>query len=361
MENQEVHMARFLKSRKATQGKIPGELVFVGRKKMDQLSIRIIQYNEERFEETVVNSLEEAHARLDDELYTWIDIVGLHDTQTIGRTEDLFGIHPLTLEDIVDTGQRPKVEEFDNYLNVIVKMMRLEPTDNMIHSEQLSLVWGADFLLTFQEREGDVFDPIRDRLRLGKGRIRRSGVDYLAYALLDVIVDNYMLLIERLGEQVESLEPQIIDDPRAQILGQINENRRELHFLRTSVRPARDALRELARLETDLVSPATFIFLRDLNDLVTQAVEAMDSYREMIQDQLDSHTASTGNRLNDVMKFLTVFSAIFIPLSLLAGIYGTNFAYIPELGFKYGYFIFWGALVVVAIVMVLVFKRKKWL
>lgn len=354
-------MARFLKSRKATQGKIPGEMVFVGRKKMEQVSIRIIQYNEERLEEMVVASLEEAHGKLQEEMYTWIDIVGLHDTGIIAATESLFKVHPLTLEDIVDTGQRPKVEEFDDYLNVIMKMMRLEPTDGKIHSEQLSLVWGANFLLTFQEREGDVFEPLRERLRQGKGRIRRSGVDYLAYALLDVIVDNYVLLIERLGEQVEILEPQIIDDPSPQILGQINENRRELHFLRSSIRPARDALRDLAKLETDLISPATFIFLRDLNDLIIQAVEAMDTYRELIKDQLDSHTASTGNRLNDVMKFLTVFSAIFIPLSLLAGIYGTNFAYIPELAYKYGYFIFWGALAIVATVMILIFKRKKWL
>lgn len=354
-------MARFLKSRNEKQGKVPGEMVFVGRKKMEQVSIRLIQYNEEMLEETVVPSLEVAQEKLHDETFTWIDIVGLHDIKAIATTETLFGLHPLTLEDIVDTGQRPKVEEFDDYLNIIVKMMRLEPSDGKIHSEQLTIVWGSSFLLTFQEREGDVFEPIRERLRQKKGRIRRSGPDYLAYALLDMIVDNYMMLIERLGEQIESLEPQIIDDPSPQMLGQINENRRELHFLRSSIRPARDAFRDLARLETDLITPATFIFLRDLNDISTQAVEAMDTYREMIKDQLDSHTASSGNRLNDVMKFLTVFSAIFIPLSLLAGIYGTNFAYIPELDYRYGYFFFWGALVIVAITMILVFKRKKWL
>lgn len=354
-------MARFLKNRSATQGKVPGELVFVGRQKMDHLSIRLIQYNEDFHEDIMLTSLQEAHDRMQEDTFSWIDIVGLHDTETIATAEQLFAIHPLTLEDIVNTGQRPKVEEFDTYVNIIVKMMRLEPSDGRIHSEQLGLVWGERFLLTFQERSGDVFDPIRERLKISKGRIRRVGPDYLAYALLDTIVDNYMVIIERLGEQIESLEPLIIDEPSPEILGQINENRRELHFLRSSIRPARDAIRELGRLETDLITPSTFIFLRDLNDLGTQAVEAMDTYREMIKDQLDSHTASAGNRLNDVMKFLTVFSVIFIPLSLLAGIYGTNFAYMPELGFRYSYFIFWGALVVIAAAMIFLFKRKKWM
>lgn len=354
-------MARFLKNRSATQGKVPGELVFVGRQKMDQVAIRFIQYNEEFHEDIIVTTLQEAHDRMREDAFTWIDIVGLHDTKTIATAEQLFAIHPLTLEDIVNTGQRPKVEEFDTYVNIIVKMMRLEPNDGKIHSEQLGLIWGERFLLTFQERAGDVFDPIRERLKHMKGRIRRAGPDYLAYALLDTIVDNYMVLIERLGEQIESLEPLIIDEPGADVLGHINDNRRELHFLRSSIRPARDAIRELGRLESDLITPSTFIFLRDLNDLGTQAVEAMDTYREMIKDQLDSHTASAGNRLNDVMKFLTVFSVIFIPLSLLAGIYGTNFAYMPELSFRYSYFIFWGALVVTAAAMILLFKKKKWL
>jgi len=215
--------------------------------------------------------------------------------------------------------------------------------------------------LTFQERPGDVFNPIRERLRAGKGRIRRSGPDFLAYTLLDTIVDNYLLLIGRLGEQIESMEASVIDDPSPETLASINEYRKELHFLRASIRPVRDALRELGRLESDLITPATFIFLRDLNDLSTQAVETMDTYREMLKDQLDSHAASSGNRLNEIMKFLTVFSAIFIPLSLLAGIYGTNFVHFPELHFRYAYLIFWVVLIIIAAFMIFLFRRKKWL
>jgi magnesium transporter len=346
-------MARFFKSRNEIQGKVPGEMIFVGRQKMEKTTIRMIQYNEEFIEDKEYSSVQDAADALRKDAF--------HDTKAIAPVETLFNIHPLTLEDVVNTGQRPKVEEFEDYISVMVKMMRLEPTDGKIHSEQLSILWGARFLITLQERKGDVFEPVRERLEGKRGRIRRSGPDYLAYALLDTIVDNYLILIERLGEEIEANEPLVIDDTGPQVLAQINEHRRELHFLRSSIRPAKDAFRELSRLETDLITSSTFIFIRDLNDLSTQAVEAMDTYRDMIKDQIESHSASNGNKLNDVMKFLTVFSVIFIPLSLLAGIYGTNFDHIPELHLRYGYYFFWGALVVVAAGMVFLFKRKKWL
>lgn len=354
-------MARFFKNRSETQGKSPGELTFIGRKKIERVSIKLIQYNEEFFEERELSSLQEiANVRASGTI-AWIDICGLHDTALIADAGQRFDIHPLTLEDIVNTGQRPKIEEFERYLGIMVKMMRLESTDDRIHSEQLSMVLFSDVLITFQERPGDVFEPVRERLRTKKGRIRRSRTDYLAYALLDTIVDNYLVLIERLGSQIEEMEGAIIGNPGPNVLHAINQHRRELHFLRSSIRPARDAFRELGRLESELFSETTSIFLRDLNDLATQAVEAMDTYREMLKDQLESLSANSANKLNEIMKFLTVFSVVFIPLSLLAGIYGTNFAYVPEFGLRHGYFLFWGALCVVAAVMVLIFKRKKWL
>ncbi|MGE0074203.1 MAG: magnesium/cobalt transporter CorA [Sphaerochaetaceae bacterium] len=354
-------MARYFKNRSAAQGKFPGELTFIGRQKMEKVTIHLIQYNEHLIEETDVTSLAEIKEKRLAGTIAWIDITGLHDTDTIATAGIHFAIHPLTLEDIINTGQRPKAEDFEDYISIMVKMLRLEKTDSKIHSEQLAMVMGTDYLITFQERPGDVFDPVRERLRLMKGRVRRSGPDYLMYALLDTIVDNYLVLIERLGEQIEAIEPVIIDNPGPEILSQINEYRRELHFLRSSIRPGRDAIRDFSRLESDLITTATTIFLRDLNDLGTQAVEAMDTYRELLKDQLDSHSASSGNRLNETMKFLTVFSAVFIPLSLLAGIYGTNFSHVPEFALKYGYFMFWGALVLVAGGMILFFRRKKWL
>lgn len=356
-----IEMARYFKNRSAAQGKFPGELTFIGRQKMEKVTIHLIQYNEHLIEETDVASLAEVNEKRIAGTIAWIDITGLHDTDTIATAGTHFAIHPLTLEDIINTGQRPKAEDFEDYISIMVKMLRLEKTDGKIHSEQLAMVMGTDYLITFQERPGDVFDPVRERLRLMKGRVRRSGPDYLMYALLDTIVDNYLVLIERLGEQIEAIEPVIIDNPGPEILSQINEYRRELHFLRSSIRPGRDAIRDFSRLESDLITTTTTIFLRDLNDLGTQAVEAMDTYREILKDQLDSHSASSGNRLNETMKFLTVFSAVFIPLSLLAGIYGTNFSHVPEFALKYGYFMFWGALVLVAGGMILFFRRKKWL
>ena len=354
-------MARFFKNRSAAQGRTPGEVVFIGRQKVEQSSIRIIQFNEHMIEEHQVATLAEAGNLLSNDAVTWVDVTGLHDTELIASAEEVFGLHPLTLEDVVNTGQRPKVEEFDSYISAMVKMMRWETSDHAMHSEQLSLIWGSHYLITFQERPGDVFNPVRERLRNGKGRLRRSGPDYLAYALLDTVVDNYLVLIERLGEQIEAVEPEISEDTSPEILHQINAHRRELHFLRTSIRPAREALRELGRFESDLITQSTFVFLRDLNDLATQAVETMDTYGDMLKDQLESHNAATGNRLNEIMKFLTVFSAIFIPLSLLAGIYGTNFEIIPELHFRFAYPLFWLLLILIALGMIILFKRKKWL
>lgn len=354
-------MARFVKNRSAKQGKSPGELVFIGRKKIERVSIRMIDYNDSHIDEAAPATISDALARRTPGSTVWIDFTGLHDTEAIAAIGSAFGIHPLTLEDIINTGQRPKVEEFDEYISIIVKMMRLEQTDGKIHSEHLGMVLGKDYLITFQERPGDVFDPVRERLRTKKGRIRKSGADYLAYALLDTIVDNYLILIEHLGEQIEEVEASIVEEPGAEVLARISDYRRELQFLRTAIRPARDAVREFGRSESNLIQPSTAVFIRDLNDLGTQAVEEMDTYREMLKDQMEIHTASAGNRLNEIMKFLTVFSAIFIPLSFLAGVYGTNFTYIPELHFRYSYYIFLGVLALIALGMVLLFKRKKWL
>ena len=354
-------MARFFKNRSAVQGKSPDELIFIGRQKVDSVKIRMIQYNESFIEEAAGDTLAEVLKNRKEECITWLDITGLHDTKAIAAVGAEFNIHSLTLEDIINTGQRPKVEEFDQYISIVVKMMRLESSDGKIHSEQLAIVMGNDYLITFQERPGDVFDPVRGRLRAMKGRIRRAGSDYLGYTLLDTIFDNYLILIERLGEQIEAIEPMLIDHAGPETFSLINEYRRELHFLRTAIHPARDAIRDFSRLESDIISPSTFIFLRDLNDLATQADEAMETYREMLKNQLDSYGASSANRLNEIMKFLTVFSAIFIPLSLLAGIYGTNFAHVPEFQLRYGYFFFLGLLGIVAIGMIIFFKRKKWL
>ena len=286
---------------------------------------------------------------------------GLHDLSTMKEIGQTFDLHPLLVEDILNTGQRPKLEVFDNCLFIVLKMIRYEKEKQMIVNEQLSMVLGDTFLLTFQEQPGDVFEPVRERIRNQKGRIRGSGIDYLAYALLDTVVDNYIFIIEKLGEKIEDIEEEVLEKADAGVMEKINIFKREMNFLRKSIRPAREAIIQLSKLDSELIREQTIPFLKDLQDLITHAAEAIDTYRDMLSDQLNLYNSVTSNRLNDIIKVLTIFAAIFIPLTFIAGIYGTNFEYLPELHYKYSYFVFWGVIIIVAAVMLLFFKKKKWL
>jgi len=238
--------------------------------------------------------------------------------------------------------------------------MHYDKETGKIHSEQLSLVLGKSFLLTFQEQAGDVFDPVRDRIRKQKGRIRKVGIDYLAYTLLDTIVDNYLFIIERMGEQIEELETKILDNPNQEILYKINDYKREMNYLSKTIRAANEFILRLSRLDSDLINDNTQPFLKDLLDLSSQAVEVIDTYRVMLSDYLNIYNSQINNRLNEIMKVLTIFSAIFIPITFIAGIYGTNFDFIPELRFKYGYFIMLGVMAIIVFFMLRFFRRKKW-
>lgn len=354
-------MARFLKSREAAMGKAPSELVFIGSRKVEKPTLRVIDYDKEHLTERDLTSIAEGVPFKETETVTWININGLHDTEMIREISTHFGLHTLVAEDILNTGQRPKMEEYDETLFFTIKMMDYDTGAGKIQSEQLSMVLGKTFLLTFQERPGDVFEPVRERIRKQKGRIRGVGIDYLAYALLDTIVDKYIFIIERLGEQIEEIEDEILDNPTPAVLTKINTYKREMNYLRKSIRPAREFILHLSRLDSDLIHAETAPFLKDLLDLSTQAVEVIDTYREMLSDHLNIFNTGISNRLNEIMKVLTIFSAIFIPLTFIAGIYGTNFEYVPELGFRYGYFVFWGVMVGVALFMIRFFKRRHWL
>lgn len=354
-------MARFLKKKEASLGQVPGELVFIGEQKVQEATIRVIDYDQDHLSEQQLQDIKDGIPYKETSTVTWLNINGLHDTEMIKKIGNGFGLHALVLEDILNTGQRPKMEEYDDYLFFVLKMMRYDEAEEKIHSEQLSMVLGKNFLLTFQERPGDVFEPVRDRIRKQKGRIRKVGIDYLAYALLDTIVDNYIFMIERLGEQIEEIEDEILDNPTQEVLSRINTYKREINYLRKSIRPAKEFILQLSRLDSDLVQEQTLPFLKDLLDLTTQAVEIIDTYREMLSDHLDIYNTGVSNRLNEIMKVLTIFSAIFIPLTFIAGIYGTNFEYLPELHYRYSYFIFWGVMVVVSLVMLNFFKRRNWL
>ena len=354
-------MARFLKNKKASIGQAPGEVIFIGEHKIEQTVISIIDFDSENLVEQNLTSIHESTPYKETETVSWINICGLHDTGLIKTIGKEFGIHSLVLEDIVDTGQRPKMEDYDDYLFFAVKMLRFNETTGKIFSEQLSIVLGKSFLITFQEGSNDIFEPVRNRIRKKRGRIRISGVDYLAYALLDTIVDSDTYIIERMGDLIEENEAEVLDNPSQEVFAEINAYKREMNYLRKTIRPVKELVLRLSKTDSSLISSETKPFIKDLLDLITQEVEVIDSYREMLSDHLNIYNGAVSNRMNEIMKVLTIFSAIFIPLTFVAGIYGTNFEYLPELHFKYSYFVFWCVLLVVAFFMVRFFKRKKWL
>ena len=353
-------MARFLKKRHQSKGQSPGALIFIGQKKTDSVQIRVIDYDSSNLTEKQLSDVKDGSSFKKTDTVTWLNINGLHDTEIVKDVGNVFDLHPLVMEDILNTGQRPKIEEFEHYIFIALKMIRYDSASGMIINEQLSMLLGQNFLLTFQEQSGDVFDPVRERIRRNKSRIRGAGTDYLAYALLDTVVDNYIYTIELIGEKIEDLEEEVLSGQDPSIMEKINDFKRETNYLRKSIRPAREAILHMSRIDSQLFAEQTLPFLKDLQDLINQATEAIDTYRDLLTDQLNVYNSVMANRMNDIMKVLTIFAAIFIPLTFIAGIYGTNFEYLPELHYKYSYFIFWAVLVVLAGVLLVFFKRKKW-
>ncbi len=270
-------------------------------------------------------------------------------------------IHPLVLEDILNTNQRPKVEDYGDYLFIELNMLSWDEETSHINAEQISLLLGGNYLITFQENEGDVFDPVRKRLREGKSRLSKGGPDYLAYSLIDAVVDNYFIVLEYLGEAIEELEEELVTDPDEDTLHAIHDLKRELIYLRKSVWPLRETISNLERGESRIFQPATLIYLRDVYDHVIQVIDTVETFREMASGMLDIYLSSVSNRMNEIMKVLTIISTIFIPLSFVVGLYGMNFKYMPELGWKWGYPMVWGVILLSVIGMLIYFKRKKWL
>jgi magnesium transporter len=292
---------------------------------------------------------------------TWINIDGVHDSSVIEKLGRAFGLHPLIQEDIMTTSQRPKLDELETSIYVVSRMVELGEDGKEIVTEQLSLVFGRNFVLSFQEKPGDMFDPVRDRIRHGKGRIRKLGPDYLAYALLDAVVDHYFVVLETVGERIECLEDELVADPRQETLHAIHALKREMLFFRKSVWPLREVVAALERAESALIQPSTNIFLRDVYDHVIQVIDNVETFRDMLSGMLETYLSSVSNRMNQVMKILTIISTIFIPLTFLVGVYGMNFEHMPELKWKFGYFLVWGIMLTVGVGLVAFFKRKKWL
>ena len=347
-------------------GLSPGTLIHIGERKSEETQIQIIFYDEHTLEEKELKTIEEAFSYGVTSGVTWINIDGLHDIELMEKLGKHFDFHPLILEDVVNTGQRPKIEDFEKCVFIVLKMLYADGDGDKIIAEQVSIILGPNYVISFQEKEGDVFDAIRERIRNAKGRVRKMGADYLAYSLLDAIIDNYFLILERIGEKIESMEEDLVKNPTPNTLQTIHGLKGDMIFLRKAVWPLREVINILDRREITLISENTSIYLRDLYDHTIQVIDNVETFREMVSGMLDIYLSSVSNRMNEVMKVLTIFAAIFIPLTFVAGIYGMNFNpqrspfNMPELNWYFGYPFALGLMVLVAAAMVIFFKRKKW-
>jgi len=350
-----------LKRQSKPAGLPPGTLVYVGEKRVETVRITYFDYDEQNFAEKQVSNIEECFPFKTTPTVTWINIDGLHDIQIIEKIGKEFELHPLLLEDILSTRQRPKAEDYEKYFFIVLKMLHYNDEQQSVESEQVSIVLGNNFVVSFQEIVGDVFDQIRDRIRNAKGRIRKMGPDYLAYSLIDAIVDGYFTILEKLGEKIELLEEQLVVEPTERTLHQIHRLKRELIVLRKSVWPLREVISSLQRTESKLISKVTSIYLRDVYDHTIQVIDTIESFRDMATGMVDIYLSSISNRLNAVMKVLTIIATIFIPLTFIAGVYGMNFKYMPELQWRWGYGAVLLVMALVAVVMLIYFRKKKWL
>ena len=355
-------MPRFVrKTAQRTAGLIPGTLVHIGEKRTEETRISVIDYDETQLEEKEVKTCEECFPFKDRPTVTWINVDGIHDMAVVEKLGNHFGLHPLLLEDIVNTEQRPKLEDFGSHIFVVLKMLSFNKESNELEAEQVSLVFGSNFVLSFQERVGDILDPVRERIRKAKGRVRKSGADYLAYALIDSIVDGYFAILEQLGERIEDTEQELSAHPTVETLQSVRAFKKEMIYLRKSIWPLREAVNSLERGESPLVHESTGIYLRDVYDHTIQIIDTVETYRDMLSGMLDIYLSSMSNRMNEVMKVLTIFASIFIPLTFVAGIYGMNFKFMPELEWPLGYFAALGFMAAVAASLVVYFRRKRWL
>ena len=342
-------------------GSAPGSLVHTGGKKVEHVRIRLIDYDGERMDERTLGKIEESYHLVDESSVTWVNVDGLHDIALLESVGQRFDIHRLALEDVLSTTQRAKVEEYDGHLLIILKMLSFDDESESVVAEQVSLIVGPSYLLSFQERFGDVFEPVRVRLREAKGRLRTRGSDYLVYALIDVIVDRYFSILEAVGDHNETLEEAALADPSIEVMHRIHHLKREMLVLRRAVWPLREALGSLYRGEGPNIADETRMFFRDVYDHSVQVIDTVETLREVLSGTMDLYMSGVSNRMNEVMKVLTIIATIFIPLSFFAGLYGMNFESMPELSIPWAYPALLGWMAAVALGMLWYFRRKGWL
>jgi len=355
-------MPRIFKKRAKKAGPPPGALIHMGEQKIEKTRITLMDYDEAHFQERENKTLEESLPFKYQSTVTWVDVEGIRQVAMLEKLGDRFGLHPLVVEDILNTEERPKIEDFGDYILIILKIpYHYDNRSHGIEIEQISLVLGLNFVVSFQEREGDVFRPIREQIRNNKGRIRKLGADFLAYALVDSIVDAYFTVMEELGESMEALEEEVVTDPLPETSQMMHSLKREIILLRKSVWPFRDMVGALEKGESPLIQESTKIFLSDVYDHTIEVIESVEIFRDMLSSMLDIYLSSVSNKMNEVMKVLTIIATIFIPLTFITGIYGMNFRYMPELGWRWGYPMVLLVMIGIGVTMLMYFRKKKWL
>jgi magnesium transporter len=344
-------------------GTSPGTLRAPERR-VEQVRVTVLDYGPDRLEETTITRAEQLFPYRDSSTVTWINVEGLHDVALLEAIGKHFGFHPLALEDVVNCGQRPKIEDYGKYHFLIMKSLLYR--EGNLDTEQISFFLGNNYVITFQEVPGDSFEVVRERIRRGKGQIRRMGPDYLAYALIDALVDEFFPVLERYGEQIEALEAAMLEKPSPETIQEIHRVKRELLLLRRAAWPERDVISAMQREESDVLHAETQVFLRDCYDHTIQVIDMIETYRELASGMLDVYLSSVSNRMNEVMKVLTIISTIFIPLNFIAGIYGMNFhtdaspMNMPELDWYWGYPYALALMAAVAALLVFYFRKKRW-
>lgn len=342
-------------------GQIPGSVIYTGKKDSQKLFIEAFDYNKDFCNEIELQSIEEAFNFGLEDTTTWINVNGLNHVKEIEALGQNYNLHPLVLEDVVNISQRPKIDEYEDYIFIVLKMLYYDDKATIV-SEQVSFVLGSDYVLTFQEAEGDVFDSVRDRIRQAKGRVRNMQADYLLYVLIDAIVDNYFHVLEILGDKIEDFEGAVFEGNITDDASKEIQNlKREILRVRRAIFPLRDVISRIEKNENTLIQSKTITYYRDIYDHLIQVSENIDIYREMTWSLMDMYMTTISNKMNEVMKVLTIMASIFIPLTFIAGIYGMNFEYIPELQYRNGYFVVWGVMILIFLGMLYYFKRKKWL
>ena len=341
-------------------GMAPGTMVFIGERKQEKSRIDVIDYDDTKLNELHDVSVNQCRDFAKAPGITWINVNGIHDIGLIETLGKCFDLHPLTLEDIVNTSQRLKIEEFPSYVFIVLKMVAFNKASNKVEIEHVSLILGENYVISFLEEE-DIFNGVRDRIRSAKGLIRSMKSDYLAYSLMDAVVDHYFVAVEHIGDRIEDIDDQILAEPKPEDINEIHRLKRDILSLRKAVWPLREEIGRLEKSASSIIGPETKVFWRDLYDHTIQIIDMVETYRDILGGVHDTYLSSISNRMNEVMKVLTIIATIFIPLTFIVGVYGMNFEHMPELKWPLGYYMIWGVMLAIGIGLLVYFKMRKWI